>query len=85
MEDLFKVASANGITPAEVTAWGFDAKMTEAEKIRNLLCPWSVNEGILDGMSEGPDCTATSWKIYPRDPSGFIDENFPPTLIVHGE
>lgn len=84
-EAFLQLAAANGISAEEVKAFGFDRLMTQEEKVRNLLCPWSVNAGKLDVMGEGPDGKEKGWKEYPKDPSVLFDAKFPPTLLIHGE
>lgn len=85
LDSVESLARLNDIGPDDLTAWNFHRPMTRSEQARNLMFPWSINEGVLDGMWEGPDDQTSRWDLYLRDPSPLIDADFPPTLFIHGE
>ncbi|CEH17281.1 KYNURENINE FORMAMIDASE [Ceraceosorus bombacis] len=83
-EQIEALVQANGISLEDFKAYGLDGVMTQEEIIRNLLCPYSVNTGVLEAICEGPDGNTPNWAGHPKDPTPLIDAKFPPTLTLHG-
>lgn len=53
-EQLEALIQANGITLQEFKEFGLDEVMTQEEVVRGLLCPYSINTGVLASICEGP-------------------------------